>query len=242
MLGGEQLVDNRLQHFRIGRHGRGRPRHALRRHLRLDLKRRLLQPRVVAHVDRALRLRHHRGIGAHEAFRHAFNGARLVVPFRIVADGFALHESRMAPVDVWPPLALVHRAGSAHDEDRRAVDIGIVDRHLSVQQSDKIVQNDTHRLARRAGIAVRDLHGGLFMLTDQKLRLVAAVVDDAVVQAAKARARIHRDVGEVVVLQQVDDDVRLVLSIIGAIHRHIRVPSVYSPKNASLTKAAALPI
>src|SRR5690348_15858868 len=70
----------------------------------------LLQRRVVAHVDRALRLGGHHRIGAREGFRHAFDRARLVVPLAVVADGVALDQRGVGPIDMRAPAALVHGA------------------------------------------------------------------------------------------------------------------------------------
>ena len=173
--------------------GAGRRDRAGRRQRHLAVERRLLQRGVVAHVDRALRLGGHDRIGAREAFRHALDRGRLVVPLDVVADRVALHQRRVGPVDVRAALGFVHRAGGADDEDRHAVDIGVVDRHAGVQQPDQVVQDHRHRLAGRLGVAVRDLHRDLLVLAQHHRRLVAAVVDERIVQAAEARARIERD-------------------------------------------------
>ena len=181
---------------RVGRHRRGRCGGAIGRQRDLARERLLLQRGVVAHVDRALRLGRHDRIGAREAFRHALDRGRLVVPLDVVAHGVALHQRGVRPVDVRAALAFVHRAGRADDEDRHAVDIGVVDRHAGVQQADQVVQDHRHRLAGRLGVAVRDLHRDLLVLAQHHRRIVAAVVDERVVQAAKARAGIERDVAE----------------------------------------------
>ena len=219
MLGGEQLVGDRRDRARIGRHRRRRRgRAGGRQRAPSRVERLLLQRGVVAHVDRALRLGGHDRIGAREAFRHALDRGRLVVPFDVVADRVALHQRGVGPVDVRPALGLVHRAGRADDEDRHPVDIGVVDRHAGVQQADQVVQDHRHRLAGRLGIAVRDLHRDLLVLAQHHRRLVAAVVDQRIVQAAEARARIERDVREAVALDQVDDDVGLPAAIV-LVHR-----------------------
>ena len=214
MLGREQLVGDRGDRARVGRHESGRSGGADGRERDIAGERLLLQRRVVAHVDRALRLRGHDRIGARERFRHALDRGRLVVPLHVVADGVALHQRGMRPVDVRAALGFVHRAGGADDEDRHAVEIGVVDRHAGMQQPDQVVQDHRHRLAGRLGVAVRDLHGDLLVLAQHHRRLVAAVVDQRIVQAAKARAGIERDVGEAVALDQVDDDVGLPAAIV----------------------------
>ncbi len=165
--------------------------------------------RVVAHVDRPLRLGGHDRIGAREAFRKALDRGRLVVPLDVVAHRVPLHQRAVGPVDMRTAFRLVHRAGGADDEDRHAVDIGVVDRHAGVQQADEVVQDHRHRLAGRLGVAVRDLHGDLLVIAQHHRRLVAAVIDQRVVQPAEARTRIERDEREAVALDQVDDDVGL---------------------------------
>jgi hypothetical protein len=54
-----------------------------------------------------------------------------------------------------------------------------------------------------------DLHRDLFVVAEQRWRLVLAVIDQRIVQPAKARSRIQRDIGEPVLLDQIDDDIRL---------------------------------
>jgi len=71
---------------------------------------------------------------------------------------------------------------------RRAVDVGVVDRHVRVQQAHEVVQDRDHRLAARLGVAVRDLHRRLLVLAEHHRRAVLPVVDDRIVQAAVARA------------------------------------------------------
>jgi hypothetical protein len=126
-----------------------------------------------------------------------------------VADLLALHVGGVDPVDEGAALALVHRAGRADDEDRRAVDIRVIDAHGGVQHADHVMHDGDHRLARDLGVAMRDLHRDLLVLAQQHRRLVAAVIDQRVVQPAIARARIERDIGESELLDEIDDDVGL---------------------------------
>ena len=216
----EQLVGDRFDGAGIGRHRRGGGCGARGRQRHLVGLRRLLHAGVVAHVDRAFRLGHHDRVGAREGLRHAFDRGRLIVPFHVVAHRVALHQRGVGPVDVRPPLALVHRAGGADDEDRHAVQIRVVDRHAGVQQADEIVQDHHHRLAGRLGVAVRDLHRDLFVVAQHHRRLVAAIVHQRIVQAAEARAGIQRDVGEAVALDAVDDDVGLPAGVVGDFRVH----------------------
>ena len=147
VLGLDQLVRDRRDRRRIGRHPRRGRDHAGGRQRHVVGERRLLQGGVVAHIDRALRLGGHDRIGAREALRHALDRGRLVVPLHVVAHGVPLHQRRVRPVDMRPALAFVHRTGGADDEDRHAVDIGVVDRHAGMQQPDQVVQDHRHRLA-----------------------------------------------------------------------------------------------
>ncbi len=177
-------------------------------------QRRFLQRGVVAHIDRPGRLRRHDRISTREGFRHAMDRGRLIVPFGVVAHGIALHQGGMRPVDMRPALAFVHRAGGAHDEERHAVEIGVVDRHAGVQQADEIVQDHRGGLAGGLGIAVCNLHRDLFVVAQHHRRFVIAVIHDRVVQPAKTRARIQRDEGKAVLLDQVDNDVGLPAGVI----------------------------
>ncbi len=209
IFGREQPVGNLAERLRIGRH---RHRHFVVRRLRqrhLARQRLLLQPGVVAHVDWALRFGHHRRIGARKRIRHALDTGRLVVPFHVVPELFAVDVGGVNPVDERPPPAFVHRTGGADHKDRAAVDISVVDAHGGVQHADHVVHDRHHRLSGRLGVAVRDLHRDLLVLAEQDRRLIAAVIDQRVVQAAIARPRIERDEGKVVVLDEVDDDVGL---------------------------------
>ena len=139
---------------------------------------------------------------------------RLIVPFGVVAHRIALHQRGVGPVDMRTALVFVHRAGGAHDEERRAVEIGVIDRHAGVQQADEIMQDHRGGLAGGLGIAVRDLHRDLFVIAQHHRRIVAAVIHQRVVQAAEARARIERDEGKAVLLDQVDNDVGLPAGVI----------------------------
>ena len=214
IVGLDQLVGDRLDRGRVRRHRRGLLDRFGRRQLDLVDQRVFLQRRVVAHVDRALRLGHHDRVGAREALRHAVDRGRLVVPLGVVADRVALHQRGVGPVDVRAAARLVHRAGGAHDEDRHPVEERVVDRHAGVQQADEVVQDHDHRLAGRLGVAVRDLHRDFLVVAEHHRRFVVAVVDQRVVQAAEARAGIERDVGKVVPLDHVDDHVGLPAGIV----------------------------
>ena len=98
-------------------------------------------------------------------------------------------------------------------KDRRAIEIGVVDAHRRVEQSDHVMDDGDHRLAARPRIAVRDLHGNFFVIAEQHRRIVFAVIDQRIVQAAETRSRIERDVGKAVTFDQIDDDVGLPAAI-----------------------------
>ncbi len=78
-----------------------------------------------------------------------------------------------------------------------------------MQQPDNVMHDRHHRLAARLGIAVGDLHRDLFMIAEQHRRLVLAIIHQRVVQTAIARAGVERDIGKLVLLDQIDDDVGL---------------------------------
>ena len=72
-------------------------------------------------------------------------------------------------------------------------------------------------LAGHLGIAVGDGDRGFLVQAEQHLRLrIAEIIDDAVVQAAIARARRERDIGNVERAQRVGDDVTAETRRIGA--------------------------
>src|ERR1051326_801541 len=126
-----------------------------------------------------------------------------------MAQLLAVDVGGVDPVDERPAPALVHRPGGADHEDRAAVDIRVINAHGGVQHADPVVHDPHHRLAGRLGVAVGDLHGDLLVLAQQDRRLVAAVIDQRVVQAAIRGAGIERDIGKAVVLDQIDDYVGL---------------------------------
>src|ERR1043166_1953610 len=115
----------------------------------------------------------------------------------------------MNPVDEGPAEFFVHGAGRADDEHRRPIDVGIVNPHWCMEQTDDVMNDRYHRLAARFGVAMGNLHGDLFMIAEDHRWLVFAVVYERIVQAAKTRAGIERDEGNFVLLDKIDDHVRL---------------------------------
>ena len=163
---------------------------------------RLLHLGVEVDVDGALRRRVGDPPAAQDALAGGARRGRLVVPLGVVAHQRALVARGVDPVDPGPPLDGVDRAGGAQDHDRHAVAPGVEDRHGAVHQADIGMHRRRHRAARDLGVAVRDRDRGLLVQAEQHLRRrVAEIIDQAVVQAAIARAGIERDVGDVEVAQ-----------------------------------------
>ena len=88
-----------------------------------------------------------------------------------------------------------------------------------MQQPDQVVQDHGRRLAGGLGIAVRDLHRDLLVVAEHHRRFVIAVIDQRIVQAAEARARIERDERKAVALDHVDDDVGLPAGVVLGLRR-----------------------
>jgi hypothetical protein len=110
---------------------------------------------------------------------------------------------------VW--IHSIHRAGRADDQHRHPVDPRIVDRHHGVHEPDVRVQHDTERLAGDLGVAMRNGDCLRFVQCEQQPRRgIAEIVDDAVVQATKARARVDREERDVQSPQQGRDQVAAV--------------------------------
>ncbi len=197
------------------RDGVGRRRAGNRRHEALRIDRRhglgelfLLHAGVEIDVNRPAR----RGIGdpggAQNRFARGGGRGGLVVPFGVAAHQRALVARGVDPVDPRPALDAIDGPGGAEQQHRHAVAPGIEDRHGAVHQADIGMHRGSHRLAGDLGIAVRDGDGALLVQAEQHLRpLVAEVIDDAVVEAAIAGARIERDVGHAGGAQRVGRDI-----------------------------------
>ena len=93
--------------------------------------------------------------------------------------------------------------------DRNPITPGVVNRHRRMLKPDGAVRNDAHRLARRLGVTMRHRHRRFLVGAGKKLGfLVATVINDGFLQAAKARSRIGRDVFHAGRLDDVDHVVR----------------------------------
>ena len=172
-------------------------------------KRGLLHFRIEVHIDRPLRCRVRDPCGAHQGLACRSGGGRLVVPLDVGAHQRALIARGVDPVDPGAALGGIDRPGRAEHQHRHAIAPRIEDRHGGVHQPDIGMHRRRHRLAGHLGVAVRDCDRALLVQAEQHLRRgIAEVIDEAVVQAAIARAGIERDVGNVERAQRVGDDVR----------------------------------
>ena len=143
-------------------------------------------------VDRSLRLSAGRYIGARHRVHDGGGGRGLIVELDHLANHRRLIGRGVNPVDPGATLIGIHRAGSAHQEQRLAVAIGVEDRHVGVHQSDVGMNDGRHRLIRGFRIAVRNAHCMVFMQAQQHARIgIAQMVDDGIVQAAIAGAGVE---------------------------------------------------
>ena len=77
-------------------------------------------------------------------------------------------------------------------------------------QTDHVVHDGGHDLARRLGVAMRHGHGDFFVAAENHFRIrrtAALVIDQGIVNAAKARPGIERDVFDAENFQQIDDQI-----------------------------------
>ena len=189
----------RLPHQRAAGLGRSRRREARDiGHDRHGFDLVLLQGQIEIEVDRPARCRLRDHVGAqHSLLRRADRGG-LVVPFGEVADQRTLVARGVDPFDPWPPPRRIERAGGAEHDHRRPVAPGVEDCHRRMHQADIGVDDGEHRPARDLGPAMRQRHRTLLVQAQQHARpAIAEVVDEAVVQAAIARARVQCDIGDV---------------------------------------------
>jgi hypothetical protein len=122
----------------------------------------------------------------------------LVIPFDEIADQRRLILGGVDPIDPRSALHRIDRPGRAEEQQRHAIHPGVEYRHRAVQEPDIAVDDRAHRLAGDLGPAMRQRDRGLLMQAQQHLRpLIAEPVDEAVMQAAIARAGIERDIGNI---------------------------------------------
>jgi hypothetical protein len=154
-------------------------------------------------------------VGAYRRLGEMLQRGRLVVPLDEVAHDRGGVDRRVDPFD--PGRALVRLDDVAdHHVHRHPVAPGIVQRHAGVLQADRAVADHGDRLAFDLGVALRHVDGDLLVRAGEDFRLVAAVVDDRLVQAAEARGAVHRQVVEVEGLEHVDHELAAAR---GLVHR-----------------------
>ena len=134
VFGLQEHIGHAFERRRIRGDGRGHAHGAHGRQWHIVREWRLLQPRVVAHVNGPLRLGHHYAVGTRERLRHAIDRGGLVIPFGVVAHRLALHVCGVGPVDARAALGFIHGPGGTDDKHRRTVDISVVHRHIAMQQ------------------------------------------------------------------------------------------------------------
>ena len=160
-----------------------------------EVERRLLHRGVEADVGRCARVAARERVRPHERLERRRHGCRLVVPLDVAADQRTLVGGRVDPVDPRPPPRRVDGPGRAEHEHRHAVAEGVEQRHRRVHQADVGVERDSHRPLGHLRVAVGDRDGVLLVQRDHHLRLlVAEIVDEAVVEAPIARARVEAQV------------------------------------------------
>ena len=206
-FGGYETICDRLEQRGIGGDAPGDAFRGCLGQRDRDRQRLLLQPGVIAHVDRALGLGHHDRVGAGEAVRDSLDAPRLIVPLGEIAHRLALHVGGVDPVDERPAPRLVHRTGRADDEDRRPIDVRVVDAHDGVQHPDDVVHDCNHRLSGDLRVPVGDLDRDLLVLAQHHRRVVLIVIDQGIMQAPVTCTRVQRDVREAVRFDQVGNDV-----------------------------------
>ena len=167
----------------------------------------LLEAGIEREHHRAVRRRHRNLVGAHERLREVLQRHRRVVPLGVVADDRVDVLRRMDGRHARRPVRGVEIV-AAHDDDRHAVAPCVVDRHAGVLQADGAMDQRQQRLAGDLEVAVRHADGGFLVRAGEELRhLVAAVVDQRLVDAAVARGAVGRQIFDVERLDDVDHEV-----------------------------------
>jgi hypothetical protein len=171
---------------------------AASRHRRGSFEASLLQRNIECHVHRRARLRGGELVSLENRRYRGVDRSWLIVPFDEGANQCRLVSGRVQPVDPRTPPRSVNRTGRADDEDGNAIAERVEDRHRCMHEPDIAVQSDRHRSAGDLGVRVRNRHRVLLVQAEDDPRVaVSEVIDDAVVQATKARARIEGDVLDV---------------------------------------------
>ncbi len=120
----------------------------------------------------------------------------------------ALNQRGVNPLDPRPTPRRIHRTGATQQQDRHPIAPGIEDGHARVLQADHVVQRSDHRPTGGLGVAVRQGDRDLLVAAQDRARaLVAAVIDQGIVQPAEARARIEGGILDTQRVQQIDHQV-----------------------------------
>ena len=107
-----------------------------------------------------------------------------------------------------------HRSGAAEHHHRHAVDVGVENRHAGMLQTDHVVDDGDHRFVLRLGVAMSDGHRDFFVMAEDHFGLViAAIVDDRIVDPAEGRTGVERGVLDIVRLHHIDDDIGAVFRL-----------------------------
>ena len=212
ILGLDQQVSNALQDLRVGLWW-GRGRIAVRSGQRQWGTHHLfLQAGVVAYVDRSLRVGLGNTVGAQKGLRHTGQRVGLIIPLDVIAHERTLYKCRVDPINPGASLHAIHGPGGAQGEDGGAVTPGIEQGHAGVLQAHDVVQQGGHQGATGLGIAMRHGHGDFFVTAlDQFRHAVAAIIDDGVVETAKAGTRIAGGIGNAAGMEHIDDHIGTIL-------------------------------
>ncbi len=168
----------------------------------------LLQRCVEGHEHGSMRQRQRNSIRTQDRFERRRHRSRLVVPLRVAAHQRGQIARRVDPVDPRAPLHGVHGSDAAEQQNGNAIAPRIEDRHRRVHQPDVRVQRDGERFSGDSRIAVRERDRMLLVHAEQQLRpRIAEMVDEAVVQPAKAGAGRERDIGNLERAQKLRDHI-----------------------------------
>ena len=157
--------------------------------------------------DWSHRGRHRDLVGAHGRLGKVPQRCRRIVPLDEVADQGSRVLHAMLPLHAPSPLRRI-QVVARKDEHRDAVTVRVVDGHRRVLEPDRPMTQRGHRLAFDLVVAMGHRDGRFLVAAGKELgRLVVAVVEDRLVDAAEARAGVRRNVFEVERLEDVQHEV-----------------------------------
>ena len=172
------------QHARGFAHGGGvtlrRSGHRQLRNPRRVVHDRFLQFRGDGQHHRSHRRRHRDAIRAHRRLREPLQRRRLIV---------VLDEAAHEQPHVLRAVRTIDHAGrvavvSDDQDDRHAIGPGLEERHRRVEQADRAVHDDEHRLAGGLGVAVRHGDGGFLVQAGEQLGRACCCRSSAATRAA----------------------------------------------------------